>query len=175
MAAGGQGNGGDRPEYRRPKDADSRDPTYNRGSRLLFFLVQTIRSLAPSQNSPRTDHMAWSVPWQFLGQQVSGDVGGFTIYTDMKRRKVVFEKSPPEKPPSQLQLAAQARFRQAHAQWKALPDQVKQDLENACRKLWIPMTGKNLKMHGDLMNDQAAIDTVSRQSGIPLPAVIYIP
>lgn len=118
--------------------------------------------------------MAWSIPWQILGLTVSGDVGGFTIYTDRYNRKVVFPKSPPEKPPSEEQIALRSRFTEAQSAWSVLNASNKAALEEACRKLSVPMTGQNLYIKVALTNDQGALETLERQSGITLPAIPYI-
>ncbi|MCH7687828.1 MAG: hypothetical protein IH899_14285 [Planctomycetes bacterium] len=118
--------------------------------------------------------MAWSVPWNLLGLIVSGDVGAFTIYTDKHGRKTVFPKSPPEKPPSVDQIAQRSRFATAQAAWSALTDQEKADLEAACRKLSIPLTGQNLYIKVALTARQSAADTVASQSNIALPPIPFV-
>jgi hypothetical protein len=118
--------------------------------------------------------VAWSIPWNLLGTWVSGDLGGYTIYTDRFGRKNVFEKSPPEKPPTPAQIHQRARFKQAQAAWRALTPQERDNLETATRRLSIPMTGQNLYLKAALRNMDSAVRTVERQSGIPLPTVPYI-
>lgn len=107
--------------------------------------------------------------------QISGDVGGFTIYTDRFGRKVVFPKSPPEKPPSTEQLRQQTRFKTAQASWKSLSEIEVKNLEDACKKTNVPMTGQNLWIHTALTNDQEAMRTIQRQSGITLTIPAYVP
>jgi hypothetical protein len=119
--------------------------------------------------------MAFTIPFQILGAQVSGDLGGYTIYTDMKGQKVVFPKSPPEKPPSSAQLFYRARFTAAQSNWKALSLADKESLELACRRLSLPMTGQNLYVSVQLKNDVDAYATIEMQSGIQLPAFEPVP
>jgi hypothetical protein len=132
-------------------------------------------ALSKAKNSLGIFAMAWTVPWNLLALRVSGDVGGFTIYTDRNMRKVVFPKSPPEKPPSPRQLDNRRRFRDAHAVWKTLTAEQKSNLEHACRVLSICQTGKNVYMSACLLNDDAALRTLERQSQTPLPTATYIP
>ena len=113
--------------------------------------------------------MAWTVPWQLMGLQVSGDFADLTIYTDRYGRKVPFLKSPPKEPASAAQVASRNAFRLAQQSWMALSAQEKKDLEDACRKTSIPLTGQNLWIHTILKLDKDAYLTIQRQSGITLP------
>lgn len=115
------------------------------------------------------------VPWTLLGFNLSGDIGPYSIYTDAKRRKIVYPKSPPDKPPSTLQLHQRNRFTQAQSAWKALPDQVKRDLEEVCRRSSLVMGGCALWISASLKPDgNESIQTLARQTGIPLPTCVYI-
>ena len=118
--------------------------------------------------------MAYTVPWQLMGIWVSGDVGDFTIYTDRFGRKVVFPKSPPKKPASKAQISHRARFKTAQSAWNDLSDSDKARLEEATLKSGIVMTGQNLYISVAMKNDQTALDTVSRQTGISLPTIPYV-
>ncbi len=119
--------------------------------------------------------MAYTIPWEMLGTWVSGDVGGITIYTDRFGRKVAFPKSPPDKPPSEEQIAIRARFKTAQANWKALTDVEKGKLEAAMIKANAVMTGQNFFISISLTNDQTAKETVERQTGISLVPIVFIP
>jgi len=119
--------------------------------------------------------VARSIPWNLLGFGVSGDVGGYTIYTDRKFRKVAFPIAPPEKPPSPAQINLRARFKTAQANWKAETDQVKQELEEACRRASIVMTGQNLYIKVALKNDNDALQTLAKQTGTTLPIIDFVP
>lgn len=113
--------------------------------------------------------MAWTIPWQIIGLQVSGDFGDLTIYTDRYGKKIPFPKSPPKEPPSAAQLAVRSAFKTAQAEWKALTANQKAALETACRKTSVPLTGQNLWIHCRTTNDWDAYATIQRQSGITLP------
>ncbi len=119
--------------------------------------------------------MAVTAPWQLLGIWVSGDVGHYTIYTDMHGRKVVFPKSPPEKPPSANQIHQRARFKAAQAAWAALTDQEKQQLEDASKRGSLVMTGQNLFVRVALRNENQALICLARQTSTTLPTVEFIP
>lgn len=119
--------------------------------------------------------MAFTIPWQILAMGLSGDIGGYTIYTDRFGRKVIYPKSPPEKPPTQRQLTAQQRFRSAQKAWSDLTTEKKENLEEVCKKANASMTGQNLYIHTAMTNDQTAIATLEKQTGITLFAIPYIP
>jgi len=113
--------------------------------------------------------MAWTVPWNLIGMEVSGDVGDYTIYTNRFQKKVAFPKAPPKEPPSELQIIQRASFKAAQKSWMDLTDQEKTNLENATKKLSMPLTGQNLWISALLKSDFQAYLTVQNQSGIILP------
>lgn len=118
--------------------------------------------------------MAWTVPWNLMGMAISGDVAGLTIYTDRFNRKVAFPKSPPKKPPTPAQVIQRARFKEALADWSALPVSSRHNLEQATLRTGIVMTGQNLYVSTALTGDHTAYSTVERQSGLTLPTVRFI-
>ncbi len=113
--------------------------------------------------------MAWTIPWDLIGLIVSGDVGDYTIYTDRHGRKVVYPRQPPEVPRSPAQALQRNRFKTAQADWRALTADEKKALEDACKKLSMPMTGQNLWISAALRHDTESYHTVQTQSGITLP------
>jgi len=113
--------------------------------------------------------MAYTIPWQLIGLQVSGDFGDLTIYTDRFGRKIAFPKSPPKEPPSAKQVALRSAFKTAQASWSALTAAQKKTLEQACHKTSIPLTGQNLWIHSVLTKDNSAYLTIEKQSGLTLP------
>jgi|SRR3990170_503150 len=113
--------------------------------------------------------MAWTVPWNLIAMGLSGDVGDFTVYTDRFMRKVVFPRSPPKVPSSELQLAWRAKFKNAQASWNLLSTQEKENLENACRRTSSSLTGQNLWISCSLKLDNGSLNTLEKQSGLPLP------
>lgn len=112
--------------------------------------------------------MALTVPAEFLGLMISGDVDGVTIYTDRHGRKVSYKKAPPLKPASVLQALQRGRFRDAMTNWRNSTPAVKADWENASLRLALCMTGLNLWLHFSLKGRAAALTTLSLQSGITL-------
>lgn len=105
---------------------------------------------------------------------VSGDVAGYTIYTDMKGRKVAFPQAPPKEPPSPRQISLRERFRLAQAAWAALADSEKAALELATQRTSLAMTGQNLYIAIALTNRSQLIDTIARQSNLDLPAIPFV-
>ncbi len=112
--------------------------------------------------------MALTVPAEFLGLMISGDVDGITIYTDRHGRKVSYKKAPPLKPASVLQALQRGRFRDAMANWRDATQAVRDDWETASLRTHLCMTGLNLWLHFSLKGRQPALDTISAQALLPL-------
>lgn len=112
--------------------------------------------------------MGLGLPANLLGLIVSGDIGGYTIYTDRFGRKTVYPVSPPDKPASPLQLIQRNRFRDALTNWKAASQAVRDDWEASSLALGLCMTGLNMWLHFTLKGRLPALQTLNRQSGITL-------
>ena len=112
--------------------------------------------------------MAHTVPAQFLGMMISGDVDGLTIYTNRYGRKVSYKKAPPLKPASVLQALQRGRFRDAMTNWRNATTDVKIAWEQASLRSSICMTGLNLWLHFSLKGRPQALITFSLQTGVPL-------
>jgi len=110
-----------------------------------------------------------TVPLNFLGMQVSGDFGPFTVYRDRYRRIQLFYYSPPTKPPTPAQLAHRARFVAAQAAWSALTDDEKYNLEEACRRTSLCLTGQNLYISATLKRKTDQYNIVGKQANLQLP------
>lgn len=110
-----------------------------------------------------------TIPYNLMGLQVSGDLGGVTIYTDRFGKKVAFPKEPPKTEPSPEQAALRNRFRESQEDYMAMSDQVKLDYENLARRTNIPMTGQNLWISVAMKNNISGLETLERQSGISVP------
>jgi len=119
--------------------------------------------------------MAWTIPWDLMGMQISGDFADLTIYTNRFGKKVAYPKSPPDKPPSDLQIAQRTRFKAAQSGWSGLTESVKINYENLTRRTSSPLTGQNLWIHSALTNDNQAIQTLENQTGISVPKPDFIP
>lgn len=115
--------------------------------------------------------MAWTIPWNLIGIEVSGDIGDLTIYTDRFGKKVAYPKAPPKEPPSQRQIKQRAKFRSAQKAWSNLTVNQKENLEESTKKVSAPLTGQNLYISAFIRNDNADLVTFERQSGLNLPRV----
>lgn len=118
--------------------------------------------------------MALGVPPNALGMIVSGDVDGYTIYTDMKGRKVAFPQAPPKEPPSPMQISHRARFASAQSAWTALTPQQKATLELATDRTSLAMTGQNLYIAIALKSNPDLVRTLERQTDLTLPAIPFV-
>jgi len=110
--------------------------------------------------------MAWEIPWSVIAATVSGDFGPVTVYTDRNQQKVVFPRSPPDKPPSTLQTVQRSRFRSAVAAYMALTAADKYDWEQITLKSSCCLTGQNLFIKIALTRQYQALETLRRQTGI---------
>jgi hypothetical protein len=118
--------------------------------------------------------VALALPAQAMGFIVSGDVAGYTIYTDMHGRKVAFPQAPPVEPPSPLQIQHRARFRIAQQAWTALTVAEKATLELCTHRASLAMTGQNLYLAIALKNQAGLVATLERQTDLTLPAIPYV-
>lgn len=118
--------------------------------------------------------MALAIPPNAIGVIVSGDVDGYTIYTDMNGRKVAFPQAPPKEPPSQMQVSHRARFASAQSAWSALTAQEKDALELTTQRTSLPMTGQNLYIAIALKANPDLVSTLERQTDLTLPAIPFV-
>lgn len=107
--------------------------------------------------------MAFTVPAHLWGFVVSGDIGGYTAYTDRYGRKVIYPKAPPEKPPSPLQVVQRERFTTAQLEYMNLSVQEKLDWETLTQRASLCMTGQNLFIHVAMRGTYDTLDTLERQ------------
>ena len=77
--------------------------------------------------------MAYTPPWNLIGQTVSGDFADLTIYTDRFNQKVFYPKAPPKEPPTIRQINQRSRFALAVKSYVAEPDDVKANYETATK------------------------------------------
>ena len=110
-----------------------------------------------------------------LSLLTSGTVAGFIIYTTKNGRTVIYPKPdlPPSNTPAQLQV--RDRFKRAQAAWAALSPAGKRHLERACQILSLPLSGQNLYIRLALQTNQGKRLTMIRQTGLPLPAIPFVP
>lgn len=110
--------------------------------------------------------MANTIPFNLMGLQVSGDLGGITIYTDRFGKKVAFPKEPPKTIASKEQASLRKRFADAQKDYMILTVQQKKDYEDLARKTNIPMTGQNLWISVSMKGNISGLETLEDQSGI---------
>ena len=119
--------------------------------------------------------MARSIPLSLLGTWVQGDLGPLTIYTNRFGKKVAYEKAPPTRPPTERQRTQRTRFSTAQRNWSILSLEEKSQLELACTRASLCLTGQNLYIIVALKNHQTAYRTLERQTKTTLPQVAWIP
>lgn len=113
--------------------------------------------------------MAKSIFPNVLGFRVSGDIAGFTLYTDRKYRNIVFPRHPPQVPRSVLQARQRAKFAYAQQCWNEQPAHVQEAYERASLTLSLMMTGRNLWTSLAFRQDESLRQTLERQSHESLP------
>lgn len=113
--------------------------------------------------------MALGIPANIIGLIVSGDIGGFTIYTDRYARKVAYPKSPPKEPPTEMQVGCRNRFKAAQAQYMAFSAADKKLYEDLTKKASLCLTGQNLVIHVAMKHAFGLLDTLMHQTGITVP------
>jgi hypothetical protein len=113
--------------------------------------------------------MALAIPPAFIGTQVSGDIAGYTLYTDRKLRNVAFPRHPPKVPRSVLQARQRARFAFVQSSFADQPQHVQEAWERASLTMSLQMTGRNLYTAMAFRQDEPLRQTLERQSGETLP------
>ena len=121
--------------------------------------------------------MAFTIPWQLLGLNISGDLAGFTCFTDRFGKKVWYPKTPPETPETPGQRQQRDRFSTAVTNWKAASQATRELYEATSLRASLMMTGHNLWISLSFSQDDLARQTLVRQTGItnPLPPSIPVP
>lgn len=103
-----------------------------------------------------------------MGINIQGDFGPWTCYKSKKGKFVIFLKSPPGKPPSELQKKDRQLFRMAALAWRGLTEDVREAWELATKRLSLRLTGYNLFVWYYIKKDRAVIATIEHQSGLTL-------
>lgn len=110
--------------------------------------------------------MAIGVPASVIGLIVSGDLGGYTIYTDRHQRKIVFPKAPPKEPPTIHQTRLRERFRLAQAEYMAASPPERSAWEQLTLRSSLCMTGQNLFIHVAMKHTFGTLTTIMQQTGV---------
>lgn len=105
---------------------------------------------------------------KLLGFNTQGDLGPWTFYTSKRKGLVFFQKAPPTKPPSFLQVHQRNKFRLTAMLWRWLTPQQRKNWELVSKRLSLRITGYNLFTYYVVTGDEAAIETVQTQAGIDL-------
>lgn len=113
--------------------------------------------------------MARTPPPALLGLQVSGDIGGVTIYTDRHRRKIVYDKAPPTSPASPLQAVQRSRFAEAVRLYRNLSTSHRANLETVTQRAAFCLTGQNLWISACLQDGNANLQSLGRRFNLDLP------
>lgn len=104
-------------------------------------------------------------PICFLGFNPTGDLGGFTCWTNMAGRVIWIDKAPPLNPPSTLQSQMRNLFRMYATAWRALPAERRAAWLRAAKAAHLYVTGYNLWVWYQRTLDVPTIRTIERQTG----------
>jgi len=108
---------------------------------------------------------------QIIGLQAQGDLGPMTCYTAKKHHKrsiVIFPKIWLSDPTTNKQRNHRNRIRQAAAAWQRLPATEKTNWLRAAKRLSLRTNGVALWTYWHMIGIRATIETIERQTGIPL-------
>lgn len=99
---------------------------------------------------------------------ISGDLGGYTFYTNRNRKTVAYPARPALCPPSDPQKQLRGRFAVAMLAWKALPLADQSAYNECCDSLCLCMWGANLFTYLALTDPGVLRETLSKQLDISL-------
>lgn len=111
----------------------------------------------------------------WLGMYISGDVGGYTVYTTRRGKIVWYPASPALKPPSPLQQKQRLRFKLAQANWRLLSPALVATWEHLTKVLCLPLTGQNLFISLSLRPNNDALTSATRKAGVVLSPPTPVP
>lgn len=104
----------------------------------------------------------------FLGLEISGDLGDFTMWRTRRGKIVCYPRTVPGTVPSVAQQNHRQHFRESVARWNLLTPQQKADYESASKALSLPMTGHDLWIRWTFAGSLAEANTIQRLSGFTL-------
>lgn len=105
----------------------------------------------------------------FLGMEVWGNLGSWTIWRTPRGSLVVAERFPRYDPRSPLQLECRRRFKKAHDEFMSLSRDEQRIWEEATKRLGLVMTGKNFYLHIRLTGFWTDYDAAAEALGYKLP------
>ena len=106
---------------------------------------------------------------ELLGFRPTGDLGPLTIYTNKRGLIVAYPKAPPDKPPTYFQIRQRNRFRLCGQMWSRLPPASRNEWNRAAEKCGAAICGYTLFVWYQLIHDNQALQTISRQVFVKLP------
>lgn len=102
----------------------------------------------------------------FLGLRIQGDLDGITCYRSKGGGIIWFPRAPPTKPPSELQEAQRAKWKQILLDWLDLPAATRLAWMHLALRAHLRIHGLNLYIWWRCSQDDRIIQTLQRQTGI---------
>jgi len=104
--------------------------------------------------------------FSILGLRISGDLAQWTLWYYCHRKRVMFIKRFPEKPPTRRQIRQRNRFRLVARLWQSMrPEQ--RDRWNAIAALAkLRISGYNLWLYWCIRHDKPTLETLARLTGV---------
>lgn len=132
-------------------------------------LVSFVAMLYSFRHSPmRTLVPLDRAVFSFLGLEISGDLGDYTMWRTRRGKVVCYPRTVPGEPASPAQQLHRQHFRESLARWQLLSKQEKHDYELASLRCSLPMTGHNLWIRWTFAGNLDEARTIERLSGITL-------
>lgn len=97
---------------------------------------------------------------------IQGDLGPLTLYTSRRNHLVFYARSPPRTPPTPRQISRRNLLRIIGTAWKLLTPEQRAAWEQITLAARLRITGYNLWTYYCLTKDLAAIQTLTRLTGI---------
>ena len=108
----------------------------------------------------------------FLGLEISGDLGDFTMWRTRRGKIVCYPRTVPGKVPSVSQQNHRQHFRESVQRWNLLTKQQKADYESASLRCSLPMTGHDLWIRWTFAGCIGEAQTIERLARV---ALVYPP
>lgn len=102
----------------------------------------------------------------WLGLNIQGDIGPYTMYTSQRGQMVCFPRVPPLNPPSPIQEALRDVFRQWAEAWSTLSRAEKAAWATLAWRCNLGITGYNLFCHYARSPNYQSLIALERRAGI---------
>jgi hypothetical protein len=109
----------------------------------------------------------------YMGTDVWGDFGPWTIYRGKDGRAVWFLRAPPKKPPTAAVQYQRLRMKAVASWWAESPEDFKQEWRDLAVRCGARLTGFNLYVWYHLTSDLQTLTTLARQANIELTHLLY--